>query len=129
LRRIGGSLEKGHKTMMNVVIKIQGYNAVVKYDPEIDRFRGEFVGLNGGADFYASNIIGLHEEGEKSLKVFLDLCREQGIKPLKEYSVNSTRESMGRVPPELQAEVAAKAAAEGKSLNRCIADMLKELVL
>jgi len=109
--------------MMNVM-KIQGYNAVVKYDPEIDMFRGEFVGLNGGADFYASNIKGLREEGEKSLKVFLDMCREQNIKPLKEYSGKFNL----RVPPELHAEVAAKAAAEGKSLNQCVADMLNELV-
>lgn len=33
-------------------------------------FRGEFVGLNGGADFYAKDIDSLHKEGEISLKVF-----------------------------------------------------------
>jgi predicted HicB family RNase H-like nuclease len=32
-------------------LTINGYNAVVSYDEEIDMFRGEFVGLNGGADF------------------------------------------------------------------------------
>ena len=29
-----------------------GYKAVIAYDPEIEMFRGEFVGLNGAADFY-----------------------------------------------------------------------------
>ena len=30
---------------------IDGYDAVIQYDPDIKMFRGEFVGLNGGADF------------------------------------------------------------------------------
>ena len=33
---------------------IGGYQAVIAFDPDIQRFRGEFVGLNGGADFYAA---------------------------------------------------------------------------
>ena len=33
-----------------------GYKAVIAYDPEIEMFRGEFVGLNGAADFYASDL-------------------------------------------------------------------------
>ena len=28
--------------------------------PDIDMFRGEFIGLNGGVGFYASDIKGLH---------------------------------------------------------------------
>ena len=42
-------------------------------------FRGEFVGLNGGADFYAQDIAGLRREGAASLRVFLDMCREDGV--------------------------------------------------
>ncbi len=33
---------------------INGVKAVISYDSDIDLFRGEFIGLNGGADFYAS---------------------------------------------------------------------------
>jgi len=32
-------------------MKINDYDAVIMYDPEIQMFRGEFIGLNGGADF------------------------------------------------------------------------------
>ncbi len=109
--------------MMNVM-EIQGYKATIKYDPVIDKFRGEFVTLNGGADFYASTIKDLHQEGEISLKVFLEMCREEGIDPHKKYSGKFNL----RVTPKLHAEVAAKAAAEGKSLNQCVADMLEEIV-
>ena len=53
----------------------------IKYDPVIDKFQREFVTLNGRADFYASNIKDLHQEGKISLKVFLEMCREEGIDP------------------------------------------------
>jgi len=55
---------------MKNVMTINGYQATISYDPEIEMFRGEFVGLNGGADFYASNLTGLKREGKISLKVF-----------------------------------------------------------
>lgn len=68
------------------IMEIDGYQAVIQYDPDIDMFRGEFVGLNGGADFYAKDIANLRQEGKISLKVFLDMRREEGIEPRKEYS-------------------------------------------
>ncbi len=40
-------------------MEINGYKAVIQFDPDIDMFRGEFVGLNGGADFYAHDVAGL----------------------------------------------------------------------
>ena len=36
---------------MNIMI-VEGQKAKIEYDPEIDTFRGEILGLNGGADFY-----------------------------------------------------------------------------
>lgn len=41
--------------------------------------RGEFIELNGGADFYANSLAALIAEGERSLAVFLEVCRESGI--------------------------------------------------
>lgn len=109
--------------MMNMM-EIEGYRAVVQYDPEIEMFRGEFVGLNGGADFYARDIDGLRGEGALSLKVFLDMCREDGVKPTKEYSGRFNL----RVSPQLHAEIAARAATTGKSLNQWVADALEQSV-
>ena len=34
------------------VMTVDGYSAKIEYDPEIDMFRGEILGLTGGADFY-----------------------------------------------------------------------------
>ena len=64
---------------MRSTMEIEGYRAVIQFDPDTEMFRGEFVGLNGGADFYARDIVGLRREGAASLKVFLDICREDGV--------------------------------------------------
>ena len=109
--------------MINTM-EINGYRAIIQYDPDIDMFRGEFMGLNGGADFYATDIQGLRKEGETSLKVFLDMCAEDGVEPRKEYSGKFNL----RIPPDLHAEIATKATAAGKSLNQWIADMLDQSV-
>lgn len=49
---------------MNNVMEIGGHRAVIQFDPEIGMFRGEFLGLNGGADFYADSVAGLQQEGK-----------------------------------------------------------------
>jgi predicted HicB family RNase H-like nuclease len=107
--------------MMNIM-EINGYRAIIQYDPEIDMFRGEFIGLNGGADFYAKDIDNLRQEGEISLQVFLDMCREDGVEPRKEFSGKFNL----RVSPQLHAEIATRAASAGKSLNQWITDMLDQ---
>lgn len=107
--------------MMNT-IEIDGYRAVVSYDPEIEMFRGEFVGLNGSADFYAKDTESLKKEGAVSLKVFLDMCAEDGVNPRKEYSGKFNV----RVPPHLHADIADAAAAHGKSLNQWVVDVLNQ---
>ena len=109
--------------MMNLM-KIDDYQAIIQYDPDIEMFRGEFMGLNGGADFYAKDIDGLYKEGALSLKVFLEACAERGIEPRKEYSGKFNL----RIPKELHAELAAKAAASGKSLNQWVADELEQTI-
>lgn len=107
--------------MLNLMV-IDGVKAVITYDPEIEMFRGEFVGLNGGADFYATDVEGLHREGRNSLKVFLDMCREEGVEPFKEFSGKFNV----RIPPELHAAIVAAARASGMSLNQWVEKSLKE---
>ena len=109
---------------MRNTMEIQGYRAIIQIDPDIEMFRGEFVGLNGGADFYARDIAGLRREGVASLKVFLDMCREDGVEPRRQFSGKFNV----RIPPELHAAVAAAAAADGKSLNQWVADELRASV-
>lgn len=57
--------------------------ARVTHDPDRNMLRGEFVDLNGGADFYANDIAMLKTEGANSLAAFLGVCRENGIEPFR----------------------------------------------
>lgn len=109
--------------MLNIM-EINGYRAVISYDPKVEMFRGEFTGLNGSIDFYAKDIDTLKNEGAITLKIFLDRCAEDGAKPKKEYSGRFNI----RVSPILHADIANIAAARGKSLNQWVSDTLEQAV-
>lgn len=110
--------------MKTNLMQIDGYHAVIQYDPELEMFRGEFIGLNGGADFYARDIESLKKEGRTSLRVFLDMCREKGIEPRRNYSGRFNV----RIPPDLHARAVKTARAQGKSLNQLVAEALEHEV-
>ncbi len=109
---------------MNHLMTVEGQKARIEYDPELDMFRGEILGLNGGADFYGRTPDELREEFRKSLTVFLEVCEEKGIPPYRQYSGRFNL----RVPSNLHSEIAARAAAEGKSLNEWITERLSQAV-
>ncbi len=66
---------------MRNTTEVNGYRAIIQFDADIEMFRGEFVGLNGGADFYARDVSGLRREGAASLRVFLAMCEKDGVEP------------------------------------------------
>lgn len=68
------------------LMTVDGYKARIEYDAEPDCFRGEILGLNGGADFHGRNPRELRQEFRRSLAVFLEVCREKGIEPRRSYS-------------------------------------------
>ena len=92
------------------VMELNGYKAKIEYDPELDQFRGEILGLNGSADFYGTNPKNLRKEFKQSLKVFLEVCEESGINPNKEFSGKFNL----RIPPKLHGEIAIRATVEEK---------------
>jgi predicted HicB family RNase H-like nuclease len=95
------------------VMTVDGYNAKIEYDAEIDLFRGEILGLTGGADFYGKTPKELRAEFKKSLTVFLEVCEEKGVEPRRNYSGKFNL----RISPELHERLAIAAQAEGKSIN------------
>ena len=103
---------------------LDGYNAKIEYDPEIDMFRGEILGLTGGADFYGETPEELRAEFKKSLLVFMEVCKEKGIEPRRSYSGKFNL----RIPPELHEKLAMTAQAEGKSINTLAQEALAQRV-
>ena len=109
--------------MKNIMEFDGGYQAVIAYDPEIEMFRGEFVGLNGGADFYAKDADSLKKEGKISLDVFLRMCQEDGVQPKKARGKFALR-----LDPETYHQASLAAAAEGKSLTAFISNAVRQAV-
>ena len=103
------------------LMNVDGYHAKIDYDEETDQFRGEILGLSGGADFYGSSSEELRQEFKKSLYVFLEVCKEQGIEPRRHYSGKFNL----RIPPELHEKLAVIAESQGKSLNSLAQEALE----
>ena len=106
------------------VMTVDGYHARIEYDPDTDLFRGEVLGLTGGADFYGKNPKELRAEFKKSLAVFLAVCGEKGIAPRRSFSGKFNL----RISPELHEKLAIAAQAEGKSLNALAQEALRSRV-
>jgi len=106
------------------VMTVDGFNAKIDYDSEIDMFRGEILGLTGGADFYGKTPKELRTKFKKSLTVFLDVCKEKGIEPRRSYSGKFNL----RIPPALHEKLAIAAQAEGKSINTLAQEALAQRV-
>ena len=106
------------------MMELEGFKAKIEYDPELDQFRGEILGLNGSADIYGKSPGSLRKEFKNSLKVFLEVCKEKGIEPTKEFSGKFNL----RIPPRLHSEISAKATASDKSINQWVSEVLKRSV-
>ena len=105
-------------------MSLNGYHAKIEYDPDLDTFRGEILGLNGGADFYGRNPKELRTEFRKSLAVYLDVCKEKGIEPRRNYSGKFNL----RITPELHEQLAIAAQARGKSVNALAQEALQKAI-
>lgn len=106
------------------VMTVDGYQAKIDYDPDLDLFRGEILGLNGGADFYGKNPEELRAEFQKSLAIYLEVCAEKGIEPRRSFSGKFNL----RISPELHEKLAIAAQAEGKSINTLTQEAIQERI-
>lgn len=106
------------------IMTIDDFQAKIAYDADLDLFRGEILGLNGGADFYGRNPKELRVEFKRSLDVFLQVCREKGIEPRRHFSGKFNL----RISPELHEKLAITAQVEGKSINTIAQEALLQRV-
>lgn len=102
-------------------MELDGYLAIIRYNPETDEFRGEIQGLNGGADFYGKSPEELRREFRISLDFYLETCLKHGIEPRRQAS----GKFIVRVPADLHARAAAAAAAAGISLNALVEQAIR----
>ena len=106
------------------LMTVEGYHAKIEYDEDLDLFRGEILGLSGGADFYGKNPKELRTEFKKSLQVFLEVCTEKGLEPRRHFSGKFNL----RISSELHERLAIEAQAQGKSINTLAQEALQDRV-
>ena len=104
------------------VMTIEGYHATIEFDPDLDMFRGEILGLSGGADFYGKNPKELRAEFKRSLNIFLEVCAEKGVEPRRNFSGKFNL----RISPQLHEKLAIAAQARGQSINALAQQALQE---
>ena len=96
---------------MNPMVIDEG-KAVITHDVWIEMFTGGFLGLRGGLIFHATDMEGQYRADRNPLKVLLDMSREEGVEPFKEF--------YGKfsvcIPPELHPRSVAPARRSGMSL-------------
>ena len=103
------------------VMTVDDYHATIEFDSDLDMFRGEIFGLNGGADFYGKNPKELRAEFKRSLQVFLEVCAEKEIEPRRHFSGKFNL----RISPQLHEKLAIAAQAKGKSINTLAQEALQ----
>ncbi|MCF8107285.1 MAG: type II toxin-antitoxin system HicB family antitoxin [Desulfohalobiaceae bacterium] len=107
---------------MSTILEIGGYQALISDEPDNGFFRGEFLGLKGGAEFYAPDLEKIRQEGEASLRVFLKMCSEDEVDPNLEFSGKIELS----VSPDLHERLAFLAEVSGKSLQEWIREVLQQ---
>jgi len=105
-------------------MKWQNYVASIDYDQENRLFHGRVVNAASVITFYGASVEELEREFAKSMEVYLDFCKEEGVTPDRPYSGRVNL----RVAPELHRDLAIAAAAEGKSINEWAAEHLERAV-
>lgn len=109
----------------NTII-IAGQPAVINYVPELNAFRGKFLGLTGYCDFVSDSIQGLKQEGEISLHEYVEDCKNAGIEP---FSAQERVKTFTLRYPESFGERLNQAAAQNEtSVNSFIIETLNERI-
>lgn len=105
---------------MHNILEHRGVKARISFDPDIEMFRGEILGLSGSADFYAENVQSLKDELETSLDTYLEVCKEQNIEPYKSYSGRILFRTKGDTHKKLEALAVAKGVSVNKLLDQIV---------
>ena len=107
---------------MGALMKYKGYRASVEYDNEDRLFVGKVHGISDSLNFHGQSVDELEEMFHKSIDNYLDLCKQIGKNPEKEYSGIFNV----RIPTELHKKLAEEALEEDEPLNAKIIKIFEE---
>ena len=102
-------------------LKYKGYSGTVEYSEEDNCLFGKAIGMNKNLISYEGKTIDeLRTDFEAGIDLYLDSCKERGVKPQKPFSGSINI----RIPSELHSQLAQKAQMTGRSINAIIKELL-----
>ncbi len=102
-------------------LKYKGYSGTVEYSEEDNCLYGKAIGMNKNLISYEGKTLEeLKADFESGIDLYLESCKERGVKPQKPYSGSLNI----RIPSELHSQLAIKAQMTGRSINAIIKDIL-----
>ena len=107
------------------ILTYKGYQGSFEYDPEADIFHGDVLHINDVITFQGRSIDELKAALAESIEVYLEYCVRKGKAPQKPFSGTFNV----RLSPEIHQRLAMRAAQDGLSLNKWVADALAKAVL
>ncbi len=102
-------------------MRFDDYVARVEYDAEERLFRGRVLNIPDTVTFYGASAKDLEREMRRSIRTYLEVCRERGIDPAKPFSGRFNL----RLTPGQHRAISSAAAVAGKSLNAWVAEALE----
>ena len=104
------------------VLTHKGYCGSIEFSLEDNCLFGSLIGMENGAMTYEGNTLNeLKERFEETVDIYLEHCRECGIKPQKPFSGLFSI----RLNPSLHQMIAVKAKENGISINRFVKQALE----
>lgn len=103
------------------MLKYKGYSGTVEYSEEDKCLYGKVIGMNKNSITYEGKTVEeLNADFESGVDLYLESCKERGVKPQKPYSGSLNI----RIPSEVHGNLALKAQRTGRSINAIIKDLL-----
>ncbi|MCX4269494.1 MAG: type II toxin-antitoxin system HicB family antitoxin [Lachnospiraceae bacterium] len=117
-------LKKEFYNLMNSMLEYNGYHATVTYDADDNLFVGEVFGISDSLNFHGSSIDELKKMFANCIDNYLDLCKQVGKEPQKEFKGNFNV----RIPSELHKQIAMSAAQQKITLNQYVINALRKSI-
>ena len=109
---------------MNNTMTYKGYTAIVGFSAEDGCLVGHIAGINDVIGFHADSVEEIRKVFYETVDDYLATCAKINREPNKPYSGKVTL----RLPPELHAQLAVQAEANGSSLNTWLVSALSQSV-
>jgi len=104
------------------MMEYKGYHAAIRYSDEDNLFIGEVFGINDTLAFHGSSVQELESMFHQSVDNYLEMCREFGKTPDKEYKGQFNV----RIPSELHRSAALCARERNISLNEFVTQAIQD---